>query len=232
MTRYTYAYKSFIDNIDEVESLRSIALQKERENPIKYSSEINSLCRGSIVLLSSHLEAYIRELGELLLGRIYEAKVLRGGVSPVVFYHISKDLLDQIGDTSDAEKIAKKVLAFINRDGDFWSQTGSFPRSIPVERFNVGFANPSYSQIKKYFNRFGYSSYNNDLRVRMKADFDPIRNMVNHLVATRNQIAHGDPSATKTPSEVCDMALLVRKFCVVTDSVFGNWCRGNLCTIR
>ncbi|MEW8329678.1 MAG: HEPN domain-containing protein [Candidatus Thiodiazotropha sp.] len=45
---------------------------------------------------------------------------------------------------------------------------------------------------------------------------------LNYLVDTRNKISHGDPSATKTPSEVKDMVSIVKKYCSETDSVFAT----------
>lgn len=86
--------------------------------------------------------------------------------------------------------------------------------------------------IKKYFNRFGYANYQNDLVSRLQADYFPTVNMVNHLVDTRNKIAHGDPAASKTPAEVATMMAIIRSFCGSTDSVFASWWRTNFCAIR
>ena len=69
MSRYTPVYSSFCTRLDEVETLRQFALIREREDPIGLRREINALCRGSVVLLSSHVEAYIKELGELAVCR-------------------------------------------------------------------------------------------------------------------------------------------------------------------
>jgi hypothetical protein len=53
-----------------------------------------------------------------------------------------------------------------------------------------------------------------------------------HLVDIRNQIAHGDPLATKTPSDVRDMKSIIQSFCMETDSVFANWWKTQFCSIR
>ena len=123
MTRYTSTYSSFVARLGEVELLRRDAQKKERVDPVSKSDEINALCRGSVVLLSSHVEAYIKDLGELALEAFYNKSVNRSKFSARFFYHISKDMLDEIQDTSDPEKIATKVFSFLGSDFDYWSKT-------------------------------------------------------------------------------------------------------------
>jgi hypothetical protein len=141
-------------------------------------------------------------------------------------------LLDELEDTSDPERKAEKVFSFIQSDIQFWSKTGPFPDPIPIDRFNKGFSNPAIRKISRYFNRFGYSNYKADLGNLLAARYQPTINMVDHLVDTRNKIAHGDTATTKTPSEVSVMMSLIRSFCVATDSVFAEWWRTNFCAIR
>lgn len=117
-------------------------------------------------------------------------------------------------------------------DSLYWSQTGEFPSQVPSDRFSRGFSNPAFKKIKSYLGRFGYVSYKGDLDKIMKANSSSAINMLNHLVDTRNNIAHGDPLATKTPSEIRDMTDLVSLFCRSTDDVFASWCRSKFCSIR
>ena len=67
MARFTPAYSKLIERLDEVEMLRRLAASYERKDAITNRKEINALSRGAIVLLCSHLEAYVRELGEIAL---------------------------------------------------------------------------------------------------------------------------------------------------------------------
>ena len=232
MARYTVAYSSFVERLNEVETLRRFAFEKERIDPVGRGHEISALCRGSLVLLSSHLEAYIKELGELALDSLYRKGISRNNLSCRFFYHISKNLLDELKDTSDPDKIGEKVFEFLTDDYIFWSKNGAFTTAIPSERFNKGFSNPAFKKITSYFNRFGYSSYRNDLASKLKANFQPTINMIDHLVDTRNKIAHGDPSATKTPSEVKAMTSTIQRYCVETDSIFADWWKTGFCSIR
>ena len=232
VARFTSAYSSFSAQVGEVETLRRLAADKEKVDPIGAASEINALCRSAVVLLSAHLEAYIRELGELTLDSIHSKKLSRDDVSDRLYYHLSKDLLSEIRDTADPEKIARKVFEFITRDSGVWSRTGPFPDPLPAERFNIGFANPAFRKVKQYFLRFGFANYPGKLAEALRADYQPTINLVDHLVDTRNKIAHGDATATKTPNDIQSMTATVRKFCRATDGVFADWCRDELCAIR
>lgn len=232
MARYTEAYSSFVERLEEVEILRRFAFEKERKDPINLRIEINALCRGSIVLLSSHFEAFIKELGELALDSIHSKQIPRDNIDSRLYYHISKNFFDELRDTTDPQKITLKIFDFMQSDISYWSRTGPFPQPIPVDRFNKGFSNPGFKKISDYFKRFGYDNYTSDLKRQLRGLYQPTINMVDHLVHTRNKIAHGDPMATKTPSEVKDMKTIIQKCCAETDSAFASWWKTKFCTIR
>jgi hypothetical protein len=232
MARYTPAYSSFIDRLNEVEALRRIALGMERKDPIGLRHEISALCRGAVVLLSSHVEGFVKELGELALDSLFAKCIPRNNIPSQFFYHISKGYIDEVRKTSEPEKIAEKIFSFLQEDYEYWSRIGPFPQSIETDCFNKGFSNPTFKKIKAYFNRFGYSSYRNELASKLQAQFQPVSNMIDHVVDTRNMIAHGDPAASKTPSEIKDMIFMVRIFCAETDTVFASWWKSRFCAIR
>ena len=232
MARFTAAYSVFLDGLTEVNTLRRMAAQKERQNPIGLRHEINGICRGSVVLLSAHLESFIKNLGEITLDALHTKSVARAQLNGAIFYHVSKDMLDEVSDAREPSKVAERVFGFFASDAPFWSRSGPFPQPLPAERFNKGFSNPAFNKIRAYFNRFGYSNYRHDLAQLLKADFQPTRNMVDHLVDTRNKIAHGDPQVTKTPKEIADMTAILRRYGMATDAVFAAWCKANMCIIR
>ena len=232
MSRYTAAYSDFIGRLGEVDTLRRLAAEKERSNAIGPRHEINALCRGAVVLLCGHLEAFVRQLGEIGLDALHFKQVSRGGVSPRLYYHISQDLISDVQGATDPEKIANRVFAFLESDLVHWSKDGPFPQPIVADRFNQGFANPGFKKIKKYFHRFGYRDYAADLARKLRADYQPTVTMVDHLVDTRNKIAHGDPDATMTPSDVASLEALTRAFCRETDVVFAAWWAATYCPIR
>lgn len=232
MGRYTLAYRDFRVELKEIDLLRKFAASREAQDPVKLRHEINALCRGAVVLLCSHLESYVKQLGELALDSMHVKAVPRGAIASQLYYHISKDRLDEIRDTADPERIATKVFDFLADDLRYWSKTGPFPTAIPVDRFNKGFSNPAFPKIKAYFNRFGYAHYANDLAGALTVRFNSTVNMVNHLVDTRNKIAHGDSGATKTPLEIEQMMAIIQDYCRTTDDLFARWWKAGFCSIR
>ena len=232
MGRYTNSYGQFLERLDEVHILRKSAARKERENAIHHGKEIRALCRASVVLLSSHVEAFIKELGEIALEAFFDKKISRSTVSSAIFYHISKDLIADIAASSEPKKVAEKMFEFLDLDLVFWSKEGPFPDQIPSDRFNKGFASPAFSKVVKYFGRFGYGDFKSDFQKKLSSNSQLAINALDHMVAVRNNIAHGDESATKTPSEVEIMIKIVSLFCRSTDDVFSGWCRKNHCSIR
>ena len=232
MTRYTSAYSAFNSRVGEVETLRRHARSQEKIDPVKLRNDVNALCRGAIVLLSGHVEAFIRDLGELAIDSMHAKQVPRTNLPSSLFFHISQDIISEVKATNEPARIADKIFAFLQDDLPYWSRTGPFPDPVPTDRFNRGFSNPAFEKIRSYFNRFGYMDYRSDLASRLRARYQPTVNMVDHLVDTRNKIAHGDPNASKTPSEIADMISIMRLFCNATDAVFATWWRANFCAIR
>lgn len=232
MPRYTTAYSSFLSRKKEVELLQKMAFIKERNDPMKQRDEINALCRSALVLLCAHLEAFIKELGEVALDSLHSKCIPRAKLSSRIYYHISKNYIDEVQDASDPDKIGERIFAFINNDLHFWSRIGPFPQPIEVDRFNKGFSNPAYKKIKTYFNRFGYLNYSTDLARVLRSNYQTTINMVDHLVDIRNKIAHGDLTATKTPSELSEITAIIQTYCKSTDSTFAAWWKSNFCSIR
>lgn len=232
MARYTSAYSALVERLSEVELLLKMALKLERDAPIANAKEINALCRGAVVLLSSHIEGYTKEVGELTLEKIYENKVCRSKVSDIVSYHASRDLISEIKDTSQADKIASKMVAFIERDFALWERTGPHPEPISEDRFNKSFSSPSFQKIASYVGRFGYLEFKRDLGAKLGGDYRATKNLIDHIVDIRNKIAHGDPIVSKTPGDLLDHLPVIKKFCRTTDDLFANWCKIHLCGIR
>lgn len=227
------AYGSFVDRTDEVLILVRKASQIERsEHAFGRGREIDALCRGAIVLLSSHLEAYVKELGECLLDAMFAKSVCRSKLGDSFFYHASRRSLDGIRKETDPKKVSENVFEFVDRQSDLWSKTGSFPRRIDSEEFNKGFSNPKVEKIQRYLSRFGYQSLRHDLNVTLRGECVVTIATIDQIVETRNAIAHGEASATKTPAEVNEMVASAQIFCRTVDGTFATWSKEKLCAIR
>ncbi|MDD9744054.1 MULTISPECIES: MAE_28990/MAE_18760 family HEPN-like nuclease [Marinovum] len=232
MARYTSAYSAFVNRLQEVDILLKAARNLERKNAVENASEINALCRGATVLLSSHIEGYMKELGELTLSMIYERGICRSKVSNVVSYHASRDLIEEIKNTSDIDKISEKVVSIFERDSSIWEQFGPYPTPISEERFNKSFSSPSFQKISSYIRRFGYLEFKKDLKSRLKGDYLISSNLIDHIVDVRNKIAHGDSTMSKTPTDLLESLPIVKLFCRTTDDLFSKWCSKHICKIK
>lgn len=233
MSRYTSAYSSFVDRMVEVSTLtsraRSIELSKEAFSKGK---EIDALCRGAIVLLSSHIEAYVKELGECALDAMHSKNVCRSKIHGAVFYHATKDKIDRIRKQEGPEEIAAKVFEFVDSGVGIWGKSAALPGPINAEIFNKGFANPKVEKVKKFLGRFGYRQMQHDLNRKLRGDCVIVLSNVDQIVEIRNAIAHGEASATRTPKDVKNLVEHAKIFCRNVDDGFANWCRANLCSIR
>jgi len=232
MSRFTPIYGAFVARLDEVNLLRAKAAALGRtKNAVRRGAEISALCRGSVVLLSSHIEAFVKELGEHTLDSIYDKQVCRSRIALPFFYHMSREKVDLIRSTVSAEKIAESVQSFVADGSSMWGNAGKFPMPISADEFNTGFSNPKFDKVKSYFNRFGYSEFRRDFFRELGRDAQITANALDQIVDTRNSIAHGDPAATKTPQELNEMIASAKLFCRTADSIFSRWCKINLCNI-
>lgn len=233
MPRFTRVYSEFTYRIDEVSLLRKKASALERSaTSLRNGPEISALCRAAVVLLSSHVEAYIKELGEHTLDSAHRQAVPRNRIPAQFFYYVSRERIEGIRSSTQPESIATSVQSFVNSEILYWQGAGAMHGPISSSSFNSGFSNPKFDKVKSYFGRFGYTDFRRDFMRELGHRGVAVESALNVLVDTRNSIAHGDPSATKTPSEVKEMEENAKEFCRVVDQVFSNWCKASLCRIR
>lgn len=233
MSRYTTAYSEFVGRCDEVLILVKRARELERSrSAFSHGPEIDALCRGAIVLLSSHVEAYVKELGECALDAIFRRKVCRSKLSPRLFFYASKGWVDRLKDTSEPERVSAEVFGFLSGDAHLWVKSGPLPSPIDSEEFARGFANPKFDKVRKFLGRFGYDGLRHHINLSLGRDAVLAISNLDQIVDTRNAIAHGEASATKTPGEVTTLVASARQLCRTVDDGFSAWCKGAMCTIR
>lgn len=233
MVRYTEAYSEFVSRLPEVETLCKLAKQHQRAaGPLKRTEVVKPLCRAGVVLLSSHIEGYIEDLSEVILRKVWENDTLKNTLALKFRYYFSKDLIDEICNTTDPDTISEKVQLLFSRDHDLWGSDEIFNEELESDRFVSGFSTPRFDEIRKFIRRFGYEDYKRDMGRHLQARFQPCIKMVDNVVDQRNKIAHGDTVTTATPSDLVNMLELVRLFCRSTDVVVGNWFKTIGCPIR
>lgn len=235
--RYSRAYNTSLQRMGEVQALNDLAKDKGQEMvfPISGKSIVNSLCRANVVLLSSHLEGYIEDLAELMLQCISKQNLRKDKLTDGFRYYLSKDLLDRLCGTNEPEKIAKIVEYLFKRDNHIWLGNVTFSSELNTQKFISGFSNPRFGTIRKFMTRFGYTSFQHDVKTLLRSNYQPCENMINNIVDRRNKIAHGDIDnmTIPTPKDIEDMLNLVGKFFEATDTAVGDWFEKELgCSIR
>ena len=159
MARYSSAYSKLVYRLDEIESILSLAREIARLDPKPVNlRKNNALCRGGIVLLCSHLEGYIEDLGTLAINRVADRHIPKTSMSPAFKYHLSRDLIDSIYKTTEPKGIALRVDQFLARDGHIWDNSSDFSLPLPATNFVRNFATPRHKNIKRFFGRFGYKT--------------------------------------------------------------------------
>lgn len=233
MPRYTVAYSNLIKRLSEVIILQQLSSSYSRTGPSSKNAEkVKVFYRAAVVLLSSHIEGYIEELGELCLDRILTKKLEKQCLADSFFYFFSKDIIDEIKNTSDPGAISRKVRIITDRDLDIWSNDKIFQKPLDAERFLQDFSNPKTDEIKRFFARFGYSEFSLELGRLLKSNYLICRNMVDNVVDQRHKIAHGDISINGTPKDIEDQIQLVRLYCRAIDDIVSNWFKKQGCPIR
>ena len=144
-------------------------------------------------------------------------------VSIAFKYHLSRDLIDDINRTTDPESIATKIDAFFVRDGHIWDSSPNFTSPLPIGTFVGNFATPKHDNIRRFFGRFGFETFQNSLAAQLKGNDLTCRNMVDHIVDQRNKIAHGDFVAAGTPGDLQDMLRYLKLYCRNIDTVVSDW---------
>lgn len=233
MARYSSAYSKFIGRLKEIEALLLIARRLSTTFSIQSSpTYINALCRGGVVLLCSHLEGYIEDLGTLAIERIELNLLAKKSMSSGFRYHLSRDMIDDFSKMTDPTRIAKKIDDFLVRDGHIWDSSSNFVAPLPPQVFVSNFATPRHEDIRRFFARFGFQDFQRSLARRLQGNYDVCRNMVDNIVDQRNKIAHGDQLTAGTPTDLQDMLKYLRLYCRNLDSIVADWFKGKGCPIR
>lgn len=233
MSRFTSAYSGLITRFQEVETLLKLAMQVRNKPPLPANIVcMNALCRSGVVLLSSHIEGYIEDLGEIALDRIVQRRIPKSNLGSGFRYYLSRDIILDIKNTAEPTQVVVHIEKLLQRDQHIWGPDSYFSQTLSSQVFLRDFANPTHSRIKKFFGRFGYHQFHNDLQRLLTTDFTPCSNMLDQVVDQRNKIAHGDAVITGSPSDLSDMIRLVKIYCRAVDHVTGNWFKTQGCSIR
>jgi len=156
-----------------------------------------AIVRACIVLLTSHLEAYLKSINEEAIGYVNELGLTGDQVPLALRLKHSAEVIDSLaamqwGNREDALK------QFVNSDACLWSNGAA---QFEAKRLTSGFKTPNPKWIKVYFERWGMPDVFSKI-TRSRAKRSHLWFSIQSLADKRNNIAHGDASETATPSDV------------------------------
>ena len=233
MPRYSPIYSELKLRLCEVQNLTTLA-NATSKGMITHGNAamVDALCRGAIVLLSSHLEGYVKGLAARGIETIEQNQVSKARLGDLFRYHLSRDLILEIQQSSRPESVTSRIDAFLQRDILIWNGSDVFVGPLSSNTFVRGVSAPNHGSIKTLFGRFGYSTFEADLSHTLKGDFSVCRGMVDHVVDQRNKIAHGDHIVSGAPRDLLDMLTWLTLYCRATDKIVCDWFKNIGCVLR
>ena len=226
------AYKDFLLNRREVLELLHVApTESEQLRSRKQLALANALFRGSVVLLSSHLEGYCEQVTVEGIDAINVAKPIVDKLPEQLRLAQTKQLLRDAHESTNFKKKIKAIRQFAVDYPGLWDSKLPFVQltSDPLVRT---FANPAPEKITRLFKHFGDTDDVVQIAVRMDKSNHRfiIIAKVAELIEKRNAIAHGTLiNLTRqdiNTYQICALKLVCRLDIVVGKQIqkmTGHW---------
>lgn len=226
------AFRRFETRLGEVNHLISLSKKKVSGRSLRLAADEHSaaLCRAATVLLSSHIQGYVEDLSDVVMESLITGAIAADKIPDSFRYHSSRRAIDSIAAVVGENRI-QKIRDYTAQFSFLLNTDGAVSRQFEALPFKDGFGNPTVEEIRKFLRRFGFATFEGEMRRRLRADWLVVENAVNQTIDRRNKIAHGDPLATLTPADLKQYVALVRKFCATADSVTTKHFRSIGCAI-
>ncbi len=225
--KYSNAFEEYCHNRHEViEILRVAPPDSEQLTSPRKRELANALHRGSVMLLSGHLEKYVESL-------VVEAIDSINTAAPPVLRIPEPLRMIQVEDSlfsgwSGAQKDRKRTMNSIKTSVSTypWIWNDKDPCGKMSGDVLIGenkFSNPSPNKIKDLFTYFGIENVvSTALSLYEIANRDLIEIKVNELVQKRNVIAHTASTPSLTRQDVVDYLINSRRLVRGLDIIVGN----------
>lgn len=217
ITMTSDALRALWHGIGEVRNLQSA-------NPIlpgKFPNKplvVRAVNRASVVLLSSYLERYLRNINEEAASVVNESDL--SGINLPVSMRLthSKLPIDDIS-VMQWDKRDLKLIEFLDSDGWLWvpEKQGKLDHT----RLLRWMRSPSPERILRMFSLWGvpdvFSAVTRRPHTRKRMWL-----RLGELVEKRNAIAHGDLGAQATGNDIASYISVVNDFCKRADGIFAR----------
>ncbi len=211
------AFKSLLAGIEEVRDLLTANPTPPGGLPDR-PRVVRAINRASVVLLSSHLERYLRGLNEEAVGVINAATIGGSALPEELRLQHSMIPIDELADAKWHNRAAM-LSRLVMTDGWLW---GSSPKAnLDHDRLLRWMKSPSPERASRLFRLWGvpdvFSVITRQPHTRQRMWLK-----LEELVDKRNDIAHGDAGAEATYRDIVSYVAVVRKFCERADRVLSR----------
>jgi hypothetical protein len=211
------ALRSLLAGIEEVRDLQQANPTPPGGLPDR-PRVVRAINRASVVLLSSHLERYLRSLNEEAVA-IINASPITGATLPAELrLQHSQVPIDELAATQ-WDRRADKLTQLVTTDGWLW---GTTPKEVlEHDRLLRWMKSPSPERAKRMFriwgipDIFGVVTREPHTKLRMELK-------LKELVDKRNDIAHGNAGAEATYQDVATYLSVVKEFCSRADRALAR----------
>jgi hypothetical protein len=184
--------------------------------------------RACVVLLTSHLERYVRACNEEAIDFV-NALGLQGNLLPqeARLLH-SRRMIDELSQTQWPNR-ADKLTAFVQAEGWLWASGPS--GRLAHDRLLDWMRSPKPDELTRYYRMWGLTDIFRDITRRAHTR-SSLRLGIQELVDKRHRIAHGDVTAEATKSDVIEYVRIVETFCDRSDRALGQQLGRVFCVAR
>ena len=182
------------------------------------SSVVRAINRSSVVLLTSHLERYLRALNEEATDAV-NAVAIQGTTLPEALrLQHSRAAVDLMVETQWRNR-SGQLESFISRDGWLWGDATK--GELEAERLLAWMRSPYPDRIKRFFAMWGIDDVFGTV-TRAPHTRARLWTRLDELVGKRNQIAHGDPTTGATFQDIASYLAVVKEFCTRSDRAMAR----------
>lgn len=177
-----------------------------------------ALGRAAVVLITSHMERYLRAVNEELVDAVVASSILGDSLPlPVRLLH-SKEPVTEI-ETTQWDKRSDKLTDFVETDGWLWSvgTTGNLKHN----RLLAWMKSPKPKSLVRYYRYWGIQDIFSAI-TRKPSTRQDLWLRIKEVVEKRNNIAHGDTSASATFSDVRKYVAAVNDLCERADRTLAR----------
>jgi hypothetical protein len=203
------ALQSLLTSLEEIEAL-------QRANPSPTGSApsrpdvTRAIGRASVVLLSGHLERYLRNVNEEATSVVNGAGVLSDSIPTPLRLLNLRDPIDQLAALEWTERRAA-LESLMRQEASLW-RSGEVVRSLDHRRLLTWMSAPTCAHLRRFYRQWGivdiFTSITRKPHTRSRLWLT-----ISALVDKRNNIAHGDFGEEATQADIRQYVVAVTDFC-------------------